>query len=42
MIETERLLTVWTEDCNQECIPLSTAAIQTNALSSFKRVKEKR
>ncbi|KAM6471896.1 uncharacterized protein PHA67_002618 isoform 2-T2 [Liasis olivaceus] len=41
MIETEHLLTEWIEDCNQKCIPLSRAAIQTKALSLFQRVKEK-
>ncbi|XP_063152245.1 uncharacterized protein LOC134492057 isoform X1 [Candoia aspera] len=41
MMETEHLLTVWIEDCNQKRIPLSRAAIQTKALSLFKRVKEK-
>ncbi|XP_044522035.1 uncharacterized protein LOC123238854 [Gracilinanus agilis] len=40
MIEMERLLAVWIEDCNQKCIPLTRAAIQTKASSLFKAVKE--
>jgi hypothetical protein len=41
MRETERLLTVWIEDCNQKRIPLSRVAIRTRALNVFKRVKER-
>ncbi|XP_043835158.1 tigger transposable element-derived protein 1-like [Dromiciops gliroides] len=40
MIEMERLLAVWIDDCNKKCIPLSRAAIQTKASSLFKAVKE--
>ncbi|XP_051842461.1 uncharacterized protein LOC127554692 [Antechinus flavipes] len=40
MIEMERLLAVWIEDCNKKCIPLTRAAIQTKASSLFKAVKE--
>jgi hypothetical protein len=42
IIEIERLLAVWIEDCNQKLIPLRRAAIQTKALNLFKRVKEKK
>jgi hypothetical protein len=41
MIEIERLLTVWIEDCNQKRTPHNRAAtcIQTKALNLFKRAK---
>jgi hypothetical protein len=35
-----RLVTVWTEDCNQKRIPLSRAATHTKALHLYKRAKE--
>jgi hypothetical protein len=37
----EHLLTVWIEDWNKKCIPLSRAAIQTKSLNMFKRVEER-
>ena len=42
MIEMERLLSIWLEDCNQKRIPLSQMTIKTKALSLFKAVQEKR
>lgn len=42
MIEMERLLSIWIEDCNQKNIPLNTTAIKKKAVSLFGAVQRKR
>ncbi|XP_059173239.1 uncharacterized protein LOC131953856 isoform X2 [Physella acuta] len=41
MMEMERLLAAWIEECNRKHIPLSRAVIQKKALSLFNKVKSK-
>lgn len=40
MIEMERLLLIWIEDCNHTRIPLSTNIIKTKALAIFSALKD--
>lgn len=39
MIEMERLLLIWIEECKQNCIPLTTYGIKMKALSLFSTLK---